>query len=146
MNSKRNKDKKIQDIQNYAFINIESCLYSLLLNFQFKAHFLDTPLPFPKNHAQMHLIFTPALKMAMLLQIYIMCIVNKGIASLTLKVLNNNNNNNKTTKTTTEQFFRPLLLRCLRSKSIIKHEEKISTNFQFSGIQRLSNWPRQMIT
>ena len=49
MNSKQNKakkriEKKRKDIQDYTFINIESRLYSLLLNFQLKAHFLDTPL------------------------------------------------------------------------------------------------------
>ena len=47
MNSKQNKakkriEKKRKDIQDYTFINIESRLYSLLLNFQLKAHFLDT--------------------------------------------------------------------------------------------------------
>ena len=45
MNSRQSKAKKRQYIQDYAFINIESRLYSLLLNFQFKAHFLDNPLP-----------------------------------------------------------------------------------------------------
>ena len=54
-------------------------------------HFLDTPCP--KNHAQTHAICIPAIEMAMLLQIYIMCIVNKGIASLIQKVLNNKNKN-----------------------------------------------------
>ena len=92
MNSKRNKAKKRQGIQDHAIINIESRIYSLLLNFQFKEHFLSTP--FPKNHAQTHVICTTALKMAIILQIYIMCIVNKGIASLIQKVLNPKNKNN----------------------------------------------------
>ena len=45
MNSKQNKAEKRQDFQDDTFIKIESRLYSLLLIFQFKAHFLDIPLP-----------------------------------------------------------------------------------------------------
>ena len=45
MYSKQNKAKKKQDIQDYTFMNIESRLYSLLSNFQFKAHFLESPSP-----------------------------------------------------------------------------------------------------